>query len=120
MDKNKLNKTSKVNLLKPSMRDNQRYLTYEIISNEGLPRNITNLLIDKIQSLIGIFDFAKAGIIPVNYDSKIKKGIFKINRNFVDHARSCFVMINELDNTQLIIRTLNVSGMVKNANGHMK
>ena len=105
---------SKVNTLNPSMRENKRYLAYEIISKSKLKCSDKEL-INKINSLLGVFQSSDAGIIRVKYDAKIQKGVLRVNRKFVDHIRSCFVMIKELCSEKVLIRTLTVSGMVNKA-----
>ena len=101
----------KVNPLKPSMRDKKRYMAYEIMSNESV-KQTDQVLIKKIKELLGVFSAGRAGVMSVKYNSKKQKGILRVDRKFVDHVRSCFVMIKNLNNEPVLIRTIKVSGMI--------
>ena len=106
---------TKVNLLKPSMRENKRYMAYEIMSNNPLSKGIDKILLDKIKSLLGVFNAGKAGVMSVKYNKNNQRGILRVNRGFTDNIRSCFVMIKRLNSEKVLIRTLKVSGMVNKA-----
>lgn len=104
----------KVNPLKPSMREKKRYMVYEIISNKPITQ-ADKALINKIKDLLGVFSASKAGVLNVKYNPKSQKGVLRVDRKFVENIRSCFVMIKDLNNQEVLIRTLKVSGMVNKA-----
>ncbi len=112
--KNKSKTKHKVNPLKPSMREKKRYMAYKIISQKQI-KFADKALINKIKDFLGVFNAGKAGLMSVKYNPKTQKGILRIDRKFVDHIRSCFVMIKHINNDKVLIRTLRVSGMVNKA-----
>ena len=119
MNNPKNKNTPKINRLKPANREKKRYIAYEIISEKALDNDGDNILISNIKGLLGVFLTADAGIIKIKYDSKKQRGVFKVNHKFVDYIRSCFVMIKELNNKKVLIRTLGVSGMVNKAKEYL-
>ena len=111
-DKNKAKDKHKVNPLKPSMREKKRYMAYEIMSNKPV-KEADKALIKRIRELLGVFSASKAGVMSVKYNDDKQRGILRVDRKFVDHIRSCFVMIKHLNNEEVLVRTLKVSGMIK-------
>ena len=59
-----------------------------------------------------MFSAGKAGVMNVKYNNKNQKGILRVDRKFVDNIRSCFVMIKNLNNQEVLVRTIKVSGMI--------
>jgi len=117
-NKQKSNKP-KVNILGPSMREKKRYMAYELMSEKPLPRDADRQLIARINDLLGVFNASKAGILPVKYNSEKQRGLLKVERKFVDFVRACFVMTKSLNNQEVLIRTLFVSGMLNRAGEHI-
>jgi len=108
--------------LRPTSREKKRYLVYQIdfVKSEGKLNNknmfdYQKLLIKKIQELLGVFQTAGAGIIPVKISDEARKGILRVNNKYVDLVRSCFVMITNLEHEEVIVRTIGVSGILKKA-----
>ncbi|KYK26342.1 hypothetical protein AYK26_05100 [Euryarchaeota archaeon SM23-78] len=110
--RNKSKNKQKVNPLKSSMREKKRYLAYEIISNQPLSRDADKALINQIKALLGVFSAGKAGIMSVTYNAVKQRGVLRVDRKFVDNIRSCFVMIKHINNQEVLVRTLRVSGMI--------
>lgn len=96
------------------MRDKKRYMVYEVMSKKPMDK-ADKALIRKIKELLGFFSANKAGVMNVKYNPKSQRGILRVDRRFVDHVRSCFVMIKNLNNQEVLIRTLRVSGMINKA-----
>ncbi|MBN2142754.1 hypothetical protein JW711_05495 [Candidatus Woesearchaeota archaeon] len=116
--KNVLKSRPKINPLKPSMREDKRYVAFEIISERPLDRDADSRLIASIKSLLGVFQASSAGVLKVSYDQASQRGVFRVNRKAVDLIRSCFVMLRRLGDTKVLVRTLKVSGMVHKVNVH--
>ncbi|MBN2053231.1 hypothetical protein JW756_07035 [Candidatus Woesearchaeota archaeon] len=98
--------------IKPSMRMKERYVAYEVKSNSSLPWNADKLLISNINSLLGVFMAPKAAVASIKYNAGKQIGILRLDRKFVDCLRTCFSMIKNINNNEVTIRTLRVSGMV--------
>jgi RNase P/RNase MRP subunit POP5 len=112
---NKPKKVNQATRLKPSMRDKERYVAYEIASNAGkgaLGWGIDKALIREVNALLGVFMAPKANIASIKYNAEKQRGILRITRKFVDCLRTCFAMIKNINNQEVQIRVLRVSGMV--------
>jgi RNase P/RNase MRP subunit POP5 len=109
---NKPKKVNQVNRLKPSMRDKERYVAYEMISKQPLGWGIDKALIREVNALLGVFMAPKANIASIKYNAEKQRGIVRITRKFVDCLRTCFAMIKNINNQEVQIRVLRVSGMV--------
>ena len=104
--------------LKPSLREKKRYLVYEVTSKEKIDMiTFQDALIKKVSLLLGVF--TPAGLLPIKFDNKTKKGIIRVNHTAVDKVRSCFVLIDEINNTPVSINTVGVSGILKKAKEYL-
>jgi RNase P/RNase MRP subunit POP5 len=61
----------------------------------------------------------KAGVTSLKYNPEKQRGILRMDRRFVDHLRSCFAMIKNLNNQAVLVRTLRVSGMIGKVKGEI-
>lgn len=105
----------KTNALIPSMREDKRYLAFEIISENALMFEGDKVLVAKINSLLGVFESSKANVMRVKYNAKLQRGLLRVDRKYVDKLRSCFVLIKELNGQKILVRCLRVSGMLNKA-----
>lgn len=104
--------------LKPSLKEKKRYLVYEVKSLHSLNmKSFQDDLIKRINELLGVF--MPAGILPIKFDAKTKKGIIRVNNTALDYVRSTFVLIEEINNTQVTINTIGVSGILKKAKEYL-
>jgi len=101
-----------VSRIKPSMRMKERYLAYEMKSDQPLPGNADRLLIANINSLLGVFMTPKAAVASIKYNAGKQTGILRLDRKFVDCIRTCFSMIKHINHQSITVKTLRVSGMV--------
>jgi ribonuclease P/MRP protein subunit POP5 len=107
--------------LKPTLRERKRYLVYQIdIDSRDKDvkkelKNFQTLIIDKLKLNLGIFSSAKAGILPIYFDSERFIGILRVNNKMIDEIRANFVLITELNKVPVCIKTLGVSGILKKA-----
>jgi RNase P/RNase MRP subunit POP5 len=72
--------------LKPSMRENKRYL---LLSGKNLKNNVPKL----IKEFIGVLGVAKSA--PKFIEIKGNKGILSVNRKSLDHVKSSFALYPE-------------------------
>lgn len=110
----------KVNPLRPAMRENKRYLAFELITEKPFQGEADRILIRRINEILGVFNSAKAGLMKVKYNPKVQRGLMRVDRAFVDHIRTCFIMIKHLNNQPVLLRTLRVSGMLNKAGECLK
>ena len=102
--------------LKPSLREKKRYLVYEIEANSKIDMfKMQQALVKKLNELLGVFDAARAGILPLKIDKENNRGILRTNHTAVERIRACFVLIDSLEGKKVQIKTLGVSGIIKKA-----
>ncbi|MEA3399201.1 MAG: Rpp14/Pop5 family protein [Patescibacteria group bacterium] len=108
----------KLKALKPALREKKRYIVYQLESADNKTLKMFNYqqeLVKKLQELLGVFNAAQAGILPLKIDNEKQRGIIRVNHTAVDQIRSCFVLIDELNKTPLRVSTRGVSGIMKKA-----
>ena len=104
-----MEKAQKLKPLKPSLREKNRYLAYEVISKEKMSKNQTEKLIyNGLLRLLGELSIAKAGLMFIKFNDN--KGIIKVNNKYVNHLKSALALIKQ---SNLIIKSLGVSGILK-------
>ncbi len=102
--------------LRPSAKEKKRYLVYNLeIKGEFNGRKIQEQFIHKLKENLGVFGTAKAGILPIAFDSESLKGIIRVNHKMVDEIRANFLLISKLGVNEVRITTLGVSGILKKA-----
>lgn len=89
------------------------------IGNAQIPR-LNEEIIKECNSLLGVFDAGKAGIMNVKYDNQSKKGIIRIENKYVDKIKVCLGMITSIQDKKLNIDCTYVSGMINKAEDAMK
>jgi RNase P/RNase MRP subunit POP5 len=102
----------KVTRLKPSERDKERYVAYEIASKIPLGYGADKVLISEINALLGLFMAPKANLASMKYNPEKQRGIIRIHRKFVEYLRSCFAVTKHVGNQEVVIKTLKTSGMI--------
>ena len=107
-------KMLKLKPLRPAFREKKRYIVYEVkAENKVNMFQMQQSLVKELNSMLGIFDSATAGILPLKFDKETQRGILKVNNTAVERVRACFALIKEIDNTKLQIKTKGVSGIIK-------
>lgn len=102
--------------MRPAHREKKRYIVYEVQSKDSLDLfKLQEQLVAKLKEMLGVFDGAQAGLMPIKIDKEQHKGIIRVSHNMVDKVRACFVLIKELDGHTVSISTKRVSGILKKA-----
>ena len=97
----------------PSLKEKKRYLAYEVISEKPIEKAIIFKEIKaKTKELIGLEGLAKANITILD-TFKDNKGVLKVNNKYLNHIRSSFILIDNIDKNKTLIKTLGVSGTLK-------
>lgn len=105
----------KIKGLMPSLKEKKRYLAIKINTmddNKLYSTRPTNELIQKMKDVLGVFDSAEAGIMPVSFDSSKNIAIIRASNRMIDKVKASLIFINELGTQQVILSTIKVSGMV--------
>jgi len=109
--------------LLPSLKEKKRYLVFEAIpvnSKLNIKQSLLNSVMTKIKNLLGVFESAKAGIMPIEFNKSTNKGIIRVNNQYVDKVKSTLLFINEIESQQVIIRSVGISGMINKAKTKFK
>ena len=102
------------------MRDKERYVAYEIRSNANPGYNADKLIVEQVKVLLGVFMAPKANATSMKYNHEKQRGISRINRKFVDCLRTCFAMIKHINNNEVLVRTVKVSGMISKVKKYLE
>lgn len=99
----------------PTLKEKKRYLVYEVLSEKKIELDLSREIVKKTTTLLGIFDSAKAGIQSVEYDKKHQRGVLRVTVKEVDKLKTTLALISQLNDEEITIRTLGVSGILKKA-----
>ena len=89
-------------------------MTYEVVSQMKCKReDIKKAVQEAVETFLGIYSCAKAGIMFVENDHKT--GIIQVEPKYVDQVKTALSLIKEINKKQAIIKTIRVSGMIKKA-----
>lgn len=104
----------KMKPLKPTLRQNRRYLVFQIIGDGTISSESQMELGTRLVSLLGVFGAAKAAIriMKDKYNSKTHTGIIMATASALDHVKVCLGLVTSLAGTPVIIRTIGVSGIL--------
>ena len=110
---------AKLKALMPSLREKKRYLAFEIISKGRIKSHssVSKAIWQGMLSFVGTKGAAQAGLmlLPEKYHEQSQRGIARVNHKHVDALKGSFVLVQDVDNTPAIVRSLGVSGSLKKA-----
>ena len=98
--------------LLPSLREKKRYVVFEVIGDASLQKASAEIM-RSASKLLGDLGMSKANIRFMNerFDPGLKKGVLRVNRKYVDHAKAAMALVNQ----DFTIKTAGVSGTLKKA-----
>ena len=98
--------------LLPSKRERRRYLAFEIVSkSSGINsfKAIANANLIKAGSLKGL------KLLSEKWNSKLQRGIIRINNKYVNDLRSALDSINKINDKEVKIKSVGISGILNKA-----
>lgn len=104
--------------LLPSLKEKKRYLVFEIISDKPLKyKEVEKSLKKELSKVLGLFNSARAGLmfLPETWNKKKQKGIIRVAHKYVSHLKSGLMLIEEIKNQKVIIKSVKVSGILNKA-----
>ena len=105
---------TKLKPILPSLRKKKRYIAFEVISDNKIQdfEQVSKEILRCAGYCLGLFEMAKAGIIPLanKWDTKSQRGMLKVNNMHVDAIKASFVFTQNM-----IIKSRGVSGILKKA-----
>ena len=101
--------------LKPllsSLKEKKRYVAFEVISDNKINyADTSSAIIENYKKYFGLIGMAKSNLVMLN-DWKNQKGIIKVNNKHVDELKSSLALIKNINNHNVIVRCIGVSGMI--------
>jgi len=97
-----------------SLREKKRYLAYKLISENKLdPERIKQAINAGFIELFGQLGLSKINLVHI--ETEKDKGIIRVNNKYVDYAKASMALIDKINDIKVLIRTVNVSGILKKA-----
>ncbi|MBU0930011.1 MAG: hypothetical protein KJ623_02980 [Nanoarchaeota archaeon] len=101
--------------LLPSLKEKKRYVAYEVISDNKVNYTDTkDSIIENYKKYFGIIGLAKADLMVLE-DWKNQKGIIKVNNKHTDELKMSLGLTKKINNQNVILRCLGISGMINKA-----
>ena len=93
--------------LLPVLKEKKRYILYECDASN----KINNIQIEQeLRGFIGDLGLAKANLKFIK--SNNNRGILQVNHHFVHEIKAGLALINQINNNQIRMRTIKVSGVI--------
>ncbi len=106
--------------LKPTLRERNRYIAFEIISDSRFDRKpVVDAIWATLLRLFGEVGAAKTSLWVMDWEKEKMKGIIKVNHRSVDTLRQSMALVKEIEGKKASISTLTTSGTLKGARKHL-
>ena len=99
-------RTMKLKPLMPTMKERARYLVYQGMKPDQVAQ--------QCQAQLGVFEAARAGILPLDYVSQTGKGILRVSHDMADKVRASLTLI------QPRVQTVYISGLLNKARAYAR
>jgi ribonuclease P/MRP protein subunit POP5 len=103
----------------PTLREKKRYIAFEVISKQPVTdaQKVYEAINSSVHSYIGTKGASEAGIIMLRekYDSRSQRGLVKVSHKAMDNLRASLSLIESINNTKVIVRSMGASGALKKA-----
>lgn len=106
-------------ILPPSLREQKRYIIFEILSDGKIAYNeLINAIWNSMLDYLGEAETAEARIWLIQnlYDEQKQRGILKCKHDYVEKMRVALSLIQIIGETKCVIRITGVTGTIKSAN----
>lgn len=105
--------------LPSTLREKKRYLVFEVLAKHKiLPLTKASKAIAFAHATMhGARGSANAGILYLGKRSNElqQKGMLRVNRSYVNDLKASLTLVKDIDNQDVIIRSVGVSGMIRKA-----
>ena len=110
---------TKIKPILPSLREKKRYLVFEVISQQKITDvgQVSKVVWENSVKFLGQLGAAKAGLMMLHnkWDPKTQRGIIKVNHKHVDALKSALIFARKINEQEVIIRSVGVSGILNKA-----
>lgn len=102
--------------LLPTLKERNRYLVFELISDSKVDRDsVIRAIWNSSLTFLGELGTSKSSLWLTEWDSAKGIGILKVNHKAVDKARAALALVKEINKKPCIIHVLGISGTIKKA-----
>ena len=103
--------------LPPALRERNRYMVFEIISENGSfsKRDVSKVIQNTSLQFLGELGVSKMSLWLIEWNDETKKGILKVNHKSVNEMRASIALIKEINGKKATFHVLGVSGTIKRA-----
>ncbi len=104
------------------MREKKRYVAFEILSDNPISQHqAIGALARSFYSFLGTSGAGRAGymFIDEKFNPRKQRGIIRINNRYVDALKATFCLTDTIENQQVIVRSLGVSGILRKVSPHV-
>jgi len=108
----------KLNPMPPTLRDNQRYIVFEIVSKKEVAfENMVNVVWSASLQLFGEVGTSKFRMwVPsMLFDKARKKGVIRTTHDSVEEVRAVIASVKEIEGESVIFHVLGVTGTIRSA-----
>ena len=110
---------NKIKPLLPSLREKKRYLAFEVISKQKIKdfNKVSDAVMNAGLGFLGQLGMAKAGaiILKDKWNNELQRGIIRVNHKHVDNLKAALTFVENIDNKEVIVKSVGVSGILKKA-----
>ena len=104
--------------LMPTMKEQNRYVSFEIISDCKLSYSDVHEALDKsFRTFLGTLYYSRAGpkIIKNKWNQNSQQGVFKVNSRYLDHAKASLMLVKRINNKNVCVKSVKTSGILNKA-----
>ena len=101
--------------LLPSLREKKRYIVFEIIGNDVNKKKVETEIYYNSLKFLGEIGVSRANIRIIGDSWKNNKGIIRVSVKYLDELKMSLGLIKRLDNKNVIVNVIGVSGILKKA-----
>lgn len=111
--------SEKIKPVLPSLREKKRYMVFEILSKQKIDNFdiVSEAITNAGLTFLGQLGMAKAGmlILKDKWNKDLQKGMLRVNNKHVDNLKASLTLIENIDNKEVIVKSVGVSGIMKKA-----
>lgn len=102
--------------LKPTLRERNRYVAFRLTCNRRCTRDeVVKAIWTSLMRFLGEMKVGKLSLWVMDWDEEKQAGILKANHKSIKDLRLGLTMLSKVDNSEVAIHVLGVSGTLKNA-----
>lgn len=100
--------------LLPSLKNRNRYIAFEIIADRAFTtEEMDTTVMQAIKNFIGELGVAKALPIVIKEQTTGNRLVLKVNHKFVNEVKAALTLVNEINRSKVIIKSVTTSGILK-------